>query len=296
MTAMEYNYWGGSSGYKIDYLPPGAIPGQPLPRKSPLYLDGAKPWVRFSELGQGADSALIAWLEHRGVNLDYGSDMGLGQTVTLAGYRTIVLGQHTEYVSQIGRNAIADALNKGTNLANFGSNALYWKTTIRSTKSIPLLLQVDRVNDADLFEFLQQPTEALTGTGTTCVGVYASHMTVQAPSDPLFQGIAPEDMTELPGILEQEVENTSRNQIAPYRVLAESTANQCAEGKMGRGTKGQMSEAVFPSGAKAFTAGGFGLACSVISYKDCPEIFKGSEATTRFARQLVDNVMTEYSK
>jgi hypothetical protein len=296
MTANEYNEWGGSSGYKINFVPNAlSTSGAPKP-KWPLYVSAEKPWAGFAQLGQGADASLIAWIEQSNENLDYIADQSLDATFAFGRYRNIVLGQHAEYMTRAGHRVLREAVASGVNLAIFGANSLNWQTTMRSTSSIKTLLQVNRSANGDRFSTLGLAPDDTVGAGTACVGAYGSRASAAIPTSPLLAGLSPAEKTNVPGIFEQETDNSSLSQILQLTVIAQSTNEMCEVGQGNRGTVAHMTEAVWPSGGRVFNAGGFGIACSAIAYIQCPKKFGATPATTVFSRQVIHNVMTEYAK
>ncbi len=294
LTASEYNGWGGASGYKIEYRPSWLPPLVALPQTWPLYTSARKPWNRFHAVAQGGDLSLIPWLEHSGIPLDYAADAGLGD-INLSSYRTLLFGQHLEYLTRAGEAKVVTALSAGTNLAVFGSNALVWAVTERSTKSSPRFLQVQRLGAADQFANFGYGPDSLLGSGTACISTFGSTAEVLIEDSPILEGLTDEDKTLVPGLFEQEVDSSPVPTRAGTTIIAQSTRDQCAEPKAGRLAKGQMTETTLGSGAKVFNAGGFGLSCAARTREDCPSTFGATEQTTRFARQVIDNVLIRYT-
>jgi hypothetical protein len=294
LTATEYNQWGGSSGYKIDYRPSWLPAIAAYPQTWPLYTSARKPWARFHAVADGGDLSLIPWLEHSGIALDYAADSALGG-IDLTAYPALVFGQHLEYLTREGEAQVETALRSGTNLAVFGSNALVWAVTQRSTTKSPRFLQVQRLGAADQFANFGYGPDNLLGTGTTCIGTFGSTAEVLASDSPLLQGITDDDRSSVPGIFEQEVDSSLIPTRAGTTIIAQSTRDQCAQPRAGRLARGQMTETILGSGAKVFNAGGFGLSCAARAPEDCPKTFGTTEQTTRFARQVINNVLSRYT-
>jgi len=297
MTAYDYNAWGGSNGYHVNYRPAWLKPKEKMPKLWSTRTSVQKPWQQFHAIGDGGDASLASWIERSGANLDYTADVAITETSDLSAYRTLVFGQHPEYETYNGLNRIMEAARHGTNLAIFGSNAFYWNADTTVTDGALQSLEVDRTNGASWFKNFDLATHNTIGTGIACGSTYGSKLHIAKVDNPLFRGVPPALVTKpIPGIFEQEVDNSTTSTLANTEVLAESPDIQCKDATPNLVGKGQMVESRLESGARIFDAGGFGMTCAALNFVQCPKKYKATPATTSFARIVISNVIAEYSK
>lgn len=123
-TENAYNSWGGASLYsdetgtlavgrafKVSYDRPLANGSISLPGSGNLLL-----W----------EYPMIRWLEMRGYNVSYYSDVDLETNPGLAlQHRAVLIVGHSEYWSKGMRDAITQAISRGINIGNFGGNDIY---------------------------------------------------------------------------------------------------------------------------------------------------------------------------
>ena len=76
-----------------------------------------------------ADSHLIAWLEHTGIDYDLITDQQLHNegVDAIAKYQTVMTGSHPEYHTPTMLDSLSDYRQSGGNLIYLGGNGFYWK-------------------------------------------------------------------------------------------------------------------------------------------------------------------------
>jgi N,N-dimethylformamidase len=94
-----------------------------------------------------ADTHLIDWLAHEGVEVDFITDEDLEQdgVALLEPYRVILTGTHPEYHSKRMSDAMLAWLERGGRLMYLGANGWYWR--IAWHESLPGVIEVRRAED-----------------------------------------------------------------------------------------------------------------------------------------------------
>jgi hypothetical protein len=292
MTFQEYNIWGGASGYRLTYIPKPYRPKVRSPLKLPQRfaetVSERRPWASLATFNDG-DFSLLTFLESQGRDMDYLSDVDLDTSGVLLGAQSVILGQHLEYISVAGRRALQHAVETGTNLVVWGGNEFNWKVDRLQTGTSRAQIFSAKVQNRGLFD--NDPAlrgETLGGTGTGCVDVYAN-LTTEHPDNILFDGLSASQQTNVPGLFVREVDNAEGPQAAGTEILARSPGPLCTP-RSSRGSYATMSLKTFLSGGKVFTAGGFGFACAINDYRDCPAKFHATEKSTFFSRRVFANL------
>jgi N,N-dimethylformamidase len=91
-----------------------------------------------------ADTHLLDWLEHQGVEVDVITDVDLEQdgVAALEPYRVVLTGTHPEYHSKRMSDAMLAWLDRGGRLMYLGANGWYWR--IAWHESLPGVIEVRR--------------------------------------------------------------------------------------------------------------------------------------------------------
>jgi N,N-dimethylformamidase len=91
-----------------------------------------------------ADTHLLDWLEHQGIDFDVITDLDLEQdgVAALEPYQVILTGTHPEYHSKRMSDAILAWLDRGGRLMYLGANGWYWR--IAWHESLPGVIEVRR--------------------------------------------------------------------------------------------------------------------------------------------------------
>ncbi|MCK2213844.1 hypothetical protein MF672_008580 [Actinomadura sp. ATCC 31491] len=139
LTYHAYNVSGGWCLY--NHPQPGEIPGDPAPGVSlhrPGGGTGAVPYdvTNFDPYDPTPrqtfvhwDGRFAAWLERRGYQVDYCTDLDLHRDgdALLAPYRLLLSAGHDEYWSDAMRAALSRHVAAGRNAAFFGGNTCWWR-------------------------------------------------------------------------------------------------------------------------------------------------------------------------
>ena len=126
LTSAAYNSWGGYSLYNSS-----SIDNE---RAFAVSLD--RPANRFWGAGNLArwEMPFVRWFERSGFDADYLNDVDLHTDPdALAGRKLVILVGHHEYYTNEMYDRIEDAVHAGTNIALFGSNALFWRVRLEDT-------------------------------------------------------------------------------------------------------------------------------------------------------------------
>lgn len=91
-----------------------------------------------------ADTHLIAWLEHQGIDYDILTDRELHEegADALKGYRAVTTGSHPEYHTAETLDALEGYRDQGGNLSYLGGNGFYWRVALH--KEEPGAIEIRR--------------------------------------------------------------------------------------------------------------------------------------------------------
>jgi N,N-dimethylformamidase len=94
-----------------------------------------------------ADTHLIDWLDHEGIEVDFVTDEDLEQegVALLEPYRVVLTGTHPEYHSKPMSDAMLAWLEQGGRLMYLGANGWYWRIAWHT--SLPGVIEVRRAED-----------------------------------------------------------------------------------------------------------------------------------------------------
>lgn len=173
LTWQAYNQWGGFSLYK----------GPDLKRTSratvasfhrPYDGDGSGQ-SRYMEL------PILKLAEEKGLDLAFATDYDLDSNAPqIKNATTLVLGGHAEYWTNNMRENLQSAIDRGTNLINFGGNAGYNRMRLendgqiamwRQTKADPYKDVPDKVTTAWRMPPIRKPESLLLGSQYIGLGV-----------------------------------------------------------------------------------------------------------------------------
>jgi hypothetical protein len=126
LTYEAYNLWGGANLYA--YAAPRAVR---VSFERPYALEGGK---GFWALG---DDRILAWLQRRGLSLQYTTDYDLAVDPPAIAPRLLILPRHTEYVTASLRDWVEQHVNTAgdMNVVNFGSNGFYWQVRLAAPRT-----------------------------------------------------------------------------------------------------------------------------------------------------------------
>jgi hypothetical protein len=274
LTYQAYNAWGGYSLYS----------GR---NAQGVYISANRAYaVSFDRpyIGNGGlmylvlyDYDLLFWLERQGYNMSYITDLDTDSPrQSLALHRLIIFSGHTEYWSTAMRENVTAARDKGTSLAFFGANNIYWHIRVKDSAlgrgreevcyreaSLDPLLHTDpqattvRWREAPL----DDPENSLLGqmykdpvdkTGPLVLGQGAQRFLAHTA---LHVG------SSLPGLLGGEFDRVPDNDVEPSGVsLLTYSPVQCQDPPICPPSGSDTASStlyVSPSGAKVFDAGTF---------------------------------------
>jgi hypothetical protein len=123
-TLQAYNHWGGKCLYtsnSTDEIAAVKVSfDRPVPAFAEANLNSRSPFVY--------ELPLIRWLEREGFEVTYQTNVDTHRNpFSLVGRRLIVSAGHDEYWTREMRDAVGDALRRGTSLAFMGANTCYWQ-------------------------------------------------------------------------------------------------------------------------------------------------------------------------
>jgi hypothetical protein len=136
-TDQAYNTWGGESLYM------GRTPKLNLPRAIEVSFD--RPYQQDFGAGQFFfwEYPMVRFLERSGYSVDYLTDIDVHEHPDyLLRYRGILIVGHDEYWTRAMRDAYANAIARGVNLAVFGGNTAYRQFRFLHSRNGPDRLQV----------------------------------------------------------------------------------------------------------------------------------------------------------
>jgi hypothetical protein len=117
-TYQMYNTWGGSSAYRVDFIPRpyrGKVTSaKKLQQTFSTRVSERRPWKLLETLVYG-DWPIVEYLESRGVNVSYATDIDIPELAKSSSWNAIIFGQHPEYVSVEARRGLSSLVTKGTN-------------------------------------------------------------------------------------------------------------------------------------------------------------------------------------
>lgn len=222
------------------------------------------------------DFELLNWLEKSAYNLTYFADIDVDQNASLASSRKlIIISGHSEYWSTQLRNNVTQARDKGTSLAFFGANDVYWHVRLASSplgadrivicyKSAALdpLAQTDPLATTVRWEDppLNDPEASLIGQEYGGGVAVTAALTLNTGSQPFLSGTQLQVGSSFPGLVGGEYDRVAHvGSTAGLSVIAASVLQcvptyQCPTNNMDV-TSATIYQA--KSGAEVFDAGTF---------------------------------------
>ena len=260
-TDEAYNNWGGKSLYTFNSS--GGVAAVEVSFDRP---DSAMNWE------MQWDYPLIRFLESRGYDVSYATDVDTAQGIDApSARRLVVVPGHSEYWSKEIRDALDSAQASGTDMAFMGANTGYWQ--MRYANNYRAILEYRSASaDPDptlatkttLFRSLSPPRpECLLEGVQDLVGLHDGYapppsnrdfqVVAAALGNPWFGGSGWTASSVLTGLVGYEWDTANQPGCPPTQVLFTWT---------GLNVYGQSSEAdaatfTAPSGARVFAAGSF---------------------------------------
>lgn len=294
-TWQAYNSWGGFSLY-IGRGPDG---GQALKYRSPI-VSFDRPYSFGSGAADflGLEYPLLTWLEERGYDVSYVTNIDLHTDATLlTGRKAFLSLGHDEYWSTPMREHVERAIADGVNLAFFGANSIFRHIRLEDSPLGPARREVnyrsrskDPVAVADPTQAtvdwrnppLSKPEDAILGAMYECNPVKGD-LKVYDPLPWLFAGTGLERGDTLKGLLGSEYDRVFDTTTRPQRiwVLFRSPV-RCLDTESVQDT----TFARFDSGAAVFNAATSRFLCV---FSGC-----GDEFVDRRMQRMVANLLDHY--
>ncbi|MGZ4139210.1 MAG: N,N-dimethylformamidase beta subunit family domain-containing protein [Actinomycetota bacterium] len=271
-TWEAYNRWGGRDLY---YGP--CAKGQcHVSRARAVSFDRPYEWPGAPRDFFGLEYPLLSFLESKGYDLAYATDIDLHESHNDIGRRALFLSVgHDEYYSPAMRTALESALDGGTSIAFFGANDIF-----RRIRFAPSPLGRDRieVNYRSVSEDPvarahpgltttnwpsqpnRRPEQALIGNQYDCANVHGDWVAAGRPSW-LFDGTGLMRGEAVRDLFEREVDHVDPRFPLPKGVVVVASGSvDCAA------TAGRIAETTYytaPSGAGVFDAGSLQFDCAL---------------------------------
>jgi hypothetical protein len=249
------------------------------------------------------DIPLVTEMEARGFDVDYTTDIDVDQRPSqVAAHKALIVGGHSEYWTERMYDAAVAARDKGTNLAFFGANTVYWHARLDSSPSGPDRRMVvyrfaseDPLAKSDPPEAtvewrqapLNRPEQALVGADYNSFGTFNGAFRVLDPTSWIFAGTHLEAGDELPNSVNGEFDTVRVGQPAtPSDIDVIAAAPVML---MGKPTEATMSYYTASSGAGVFSAG--------VTYWPCmaQDSCHVPTATSAALAKMTDNVLTAFA-
>ncbi len=293
-TWQAYNMWGGHSlYYGVDSNGGEATYG----RSKVVSFD--RPYIYGSGASDflGLEYPLLRWMEEKGYNVSYVTDIDTHQSpLLLSGRKAFLSLGHDEYWSTRMRDHVEQALDQGVNLAFFGANAIYRHIRFepsplgRDRHEVNYRSTSDPITDTELKEATVQwrdypiyrPEDAILGGMYECNPVHGDAEVYDTSLGWLFWKtfLKPGDTVE--GIVGDEYDRVFDDETRPKRLwVLFRTPVQCG----GTSSVQDMTFSRFPSGAGVFNAGTSRFMCV---FQGCPKA-PANEGMQRLVQNLLDS-------
>ncbi len=278
-TFQAYNQWGGANVYR----------GKKgfFSRARVVTYDRPQTWGYGSGKFLEYEAPLLMRAERLGLPLAYLADTDVSAApAILHGAATIISGGHSEYWTQVQRDAVMAARSAGTNLLFFGANSSYWRARLsRSPLGPDRVMTVYKVASEDplkahpsiRFRDLGQPDAQLTGATYNCFPAHGT-FTVSSAHSFVFKGTGVHNGSTFAGIIGPEVDQL-RARAANLELLA-SSPTRCGKHR----THSSMVLMKDPSGAATVDIGTMGWVPKVL-------LGEAPKPSVRFALIVTDNLL-----
>ena len=295
-TWQAYNDWG---GYSMYVARSGDHPAWAVSFDRP-YPDDSVGEMGFGVLGVAVDA------ERARVPLAYLTDLDLdADPHALDGARAYVSLGHDEYWSRRMRAAVTRARARGTNVAFFGANTMYWKVRLTGTALRPERLMVGYKTAAALDPFRRShPRDATglfrndpdTGVESSVTGMEYECFPVDAPYrivSPRWWGFRGTHLTGQTGFqhlvgVEADRVYPTRQTPHPLQVLSDATYS-CR----GVPTSTQSTYYTTRSGAGVLDVGTLRWTCALAGH--CGPLWKPGRRVIAFTRKVTDTVLKVFA-
>jgi len=252
------------------------------------------------------DIPLAAEAEKLGLDVDYTTDVDVDRRPSqVVAHKALLIGGHSEYWTRRMYDAAVYARDKGTNIAFFGANEVYWHARLEPAPSGPdrrmvvyrqaeedPLAKSDPAQATVLWDSraLQRPEAALVGPAYGELGTHGGAFRVLQPDSWIFAGTGAAKNQVLKNSLAGEYDTVKNDFATPPDIDVIAAAPILFSGHP---TMATMSYYSAPSGAGVFAGG--------MTYWDCQ--FGGScknhevdPGTSKLLARMTDNVLRAFAQ
>ena len=282
-TYQAYNEWGGWSLY-------GGKNGGRATHVSfnrPYDKSGAR-------VVTAGERQITALAEREGLNVGYATQLDVNSSPSIVdGARGLVSGGHDEYWTPTVRAAWEGARDKGTNLAFFGANAVYWRIRVEGRTVVGYKAEAanDPVQGAETTAMWRanpqpKPENSLTGQLYECFPARGP-LVVTDPGFWMFAGTGAKQGSQYNGLVGVEIDRAYPIKGTPKTLhVAAHTPVDCS----GYGsTFSDLTYYTATSGAGVFASGSMSWAVGLLGPNKAYNI---DEAASQFSQKASANLLT----
>jgi hypothetical protein len=249
------------------------------------------------------DIPVVSQMESHGFDVDYTTDIDVDERPSqVAAHKALIIGGHSEYWTERMYDAAIAARDKGTNIAFFGANTVYWHARLEPSPSGPDRHMVvyrfaseDPLAKSDPSSTsvewrqapLNRPEQALVGADYTSFGVTEGAFRVLDASSWIFAGTHLNESDELTSSVQGEFDT-----VHPGQPTTPSDIDVIAAAPVmlfGTPTEATMSYYTAPSGAGVFSGGVTYWPC--MANASCPV----PPATAAALNQMTGNILEAFA-
>jgi hypothetical protein len=294
-TWQAYNSWG---GYSLYHGPEGATRSYAVSFDRPLHLAPGANDFRTAAI------PIVLRAERLGIPLSYltSADLHTRPRVLADAHAVVSMG-HDEYWTTTMRTAVEQARARGTNLAVFGANTMYWRVRLEDTATGPGRLMVGYRDAAHLDPMREiepaettarfrdnpaaDPEHALLGMQYECYPVSSDYV-VASPGWWGFEGTGVRLGSRIPDLVGPEADRVypDGRLPRPLQILSDSPY-LCG----GVTTRTHSVYFTTRSGAGVFNAGTLRWGCALVNRCDKPL----ERRTSDFTARVTDNVLRRFA-
>src|SRR5579884_74417 len=309
-TDEAYNTWGGKSLYADISYPTAA---QQYAHRA-VEVSFERPFVQ--NMGAGWffswEIHMVRWLEQRGYDVDYGTDLDVAnRPALLLRHRAVLVVGHDEYWTRGMRNAYDEAVAHGVGLGNFAANSGFWQIRLESlgrqadaamvcykTSRDPLSERHPKLTTTEFRSPpLNRPEQELTGA---MYGAYEgahgpSAWVVSRPKSWVFRGTHMRRGAKIPKVLGQEVDWVYHRYPRPHGVQILAHSPLLDSGNVSRVANATVYRA--RSGAWVFDAGAIEWSWGLDDLRQSFWLYKAAPKHPNHDAEIITaNVLAAFSR
>ena len=267
-TYQAYNYWGGKCLYnhgsgsltdwgavsgekakKVSFDRPYAISNNPKAAYgmgAGDFLTNTRPVTthNYPISSAGWDYNMLRWLEKNDYNVKYCTNIDIHTNPNIYSKIKIFLSNgHDEYWSYEMRKNLTDARDKGTNLAFFSSNTMYWQIRLEENQLTEQINRVIVCYKEKRLDPIQSEKSTINFEDIPELGSQAKLIGVQYYADPvlgdiqisnpdhwIFKNSGVKKGTKLKGLLGYEIDGVSKDSPDNITILASTKCRKVNSG------------------------------------------------------------------